>query len=488
MTADCQYILDLWSTNPKRASQILKHDRTELYDQIFQMSGNSFSEKAWKWTHKTVPLCRHCNNSTKFLDFRRGFADYCSRKCTANSTTVLSKKVETSTEKYGVTHYSKTAEYKQKFEKTISDRYGVTNPGQIPELKQIRARQKQLTFFNNLVEEIKEFSTPNFSFEEYTVVRDSTLSWNCILCNSKFLSNTFGKLPKCSTCFPSGNYGGQSSIEKDVLYSIREFYQGEIIENSRNIIPPKELDLYFPDKQFAIEVNGVYWHSDKHISNTYHYDKFKMCQEAGVRLLMITDNEWKNNKSLIVSMIKHRLGITENKVYGRHCILQNIDSTTAKEFLDKNHIHGYSKASIHLGLYYNNQLVSVFSCSTRNRFKKGSSDIEIVRLAFSTSVIGALGKFIAHLRILYPKTKITTFADLRYGDGNVYLKNNFELVHTTKPGYWYFLNGKMYHRLSWQKSKLVSLGYDVNLTEKAIMNELGAIRVYDCGHNYFELK
>ena len=46
----------------------------------------------------------------------------------------------------------------------------------------------------------------------------------------------------------------------------------------------------------------------------------------------------------------------------------------------------------------------------------------------------------------------------------------------------------MYHRLSWTKKKLVGLGHDVNKTEHTIMEELGAMRIYDCGHNYYELR
>lgn len=33
--------------------------------------------------------------------------------------------------------------------------------------------------------------------------------------------------------------------------------------NDRTLIPPKELDVYLPEHKIAIEVDGVYWHSDK---------------------------------------------------------------------------------------------------------------------------------------------------------------------------------------------------------------------------------
>lgn len=32
--------------------------------------------------------------------------------------------------------------------------------------------------------------------------------------------------------------------------------------NNRKVLDGKELDFYFPDSQLAVEINGIYWHSD----------------------------------------------------------------------------------------------------------------------------------------------------------------------------------------------------------------------------------
>lgn len=55
-----------------------------------------------------------------------------------------------------------------------------------------------------------------------------------------------------------------------------------------------ELDIWFPDLNKAIECNGVYWHSkDKAIRS----DKVKcqLCEDQGIDLLVITDEEWKKD-------------------------------------------------------------------------------------------------------------------------------------------------------------------------------------------------
>ena len=197
---------------------------------------------------------------------------------------------------------------------------------------------------------------------------------------------------------------------------------------------------------------------------------------------MVTDYEWKYNRELIIKMIKHRLGIADKKIHTRKCVLKYITVSQAKIFLTNNHIHGFARASGHLGLFYNNELVSVLSYMTRNRFKIESNTIEIVRLAFSCSVPGALGKYIKYLQNIYTGYAITSYADLRYGTGNVYNQNKFVLSHMTKPGYWYLLKGILYHRLSWTKKRLIKMGYHSYQTELEIMTQMGAIKIYDCGH------
>jgi very-short-patch-repair endonuclease len=470
---------------------ILKKEHPKLFEVINQLPGDSFSEKAWQYSHNSSKVkCEVCSNFTKFLDFGRGYAKLCSRKCTGSSNSAKLKRINTTQNKYGSSHFSKTNEYKIKFRETCIIRYGVVNPGQISSLKKQRSKAKQLTFYKKLIEDIQQFSRPNFSFDEYTHVRDKELSWSCVICGNEFTSNAFGKLPKCPKCYPPGNIGDQSSVEKDVLFEVRKFYSGEIIENSRNIIKPKEIDIYFPDKKLAIEINGVYWHSNKHLDNNYHQEKFNICNLKGISLLMITDHEWKVNREIIIKMIKYRLGCcTGDRIHTRKCHTIEIDSTSAKNFLNNNHLNGYCNATKHLGLFtVDEKLVSVLSYNMSNRFKKDNSDIEIIRFAVDGIIPGALGKFIKYFKKTYPIQQIVTYADLRYGAGNIYTINNFILIHTTKPGYWYFWQNNIYHRLNWTKQKLIKLGYNSNKTEKQIMEEIGALRIYDCGHRYFKLE
>ena len=75
---------------------------------------------------------------------------------------------------------------------------------------------------------------------------------------------------------------GTSFYEKEIINFIKSIYDGEIIENNRHIISPMELDIYIPQKNLAIEFNGLYWHSELFRDKNYHFDKIN---------LLITDHK-----------------------------------------------------------------------------------------------------------------------------------------------------------------------------------------------------
>lgn len=483
----------MWKTQPKQATHKIKTWNKPLFDIISVCHGRSFSEKCWVWINTVVrpgniPRC-YCENLNRYLDFRRGYTTYCGVKCQANAPEIQGSKKSTTLLKYGADHYSKTSDYREKFKQTMLSKYGVENPGQIEELKGKRARNKQLTFFNSVLNAVSNDYTPMFEFCDYTHLRDKNLEWKCNRCENVFKSNLLNKLPLCVNCYPKQYFCGKSVLEKEILGEIKKFYAGEILENVRSIISPKELDIYFPEKKFAIEINGIYWHSEEKVGSNYHQQKWISCNQHGVNLMMITDYEWREKRGLILEMIKHRLGIHNNRIGARKCTVEVISSATAKDFLNNHHMGGFSRGSNHLGLYYMGELCAVCTISARNRFHRNGNEIEIVRLAYSNAnVVGAFGKLLKVIQNMYPGRNICSYVDLRYGSGLVYEKTGFKLAHITKPGYWYHIDGKLEHRLNWTKKKLVKNGHCPTMSEAEIMLTLGAVKIYDCGHKYMVLE
>lgn len=110
-----------------------------------------------------------------------------------------------------------------------------------------------------------------------------------------------GRPPYCEQCRSELS---TSSFEEDIAYYISTFYNGTLIRNSREIISPFELDLYYPDKRIAIEYNGSHWHDEDHKPKDYHYVKFKKCYDSNILLVSIFENDWKNKADYILLYLK----------------------------------------------------------------------------------------------------------------------------------------------------------------------------------------
>lgn len=104
---------------------------------------------------------------------------------------------------------------------------------------------------------------------------------------------------------------GKKSIgEQEVSRLVSELVSNEVILNSRSVISPYELDMYVPDKGVAIEFNGVYWHSEKQGKDkSYHYNKWKMCKDAGIDLVTVWEDSWRDNREVVETMLRSKLGV-----------------------------------------------------------------------------------------------------------------------------------------------------------------------------------
>lgn len=115
----------------------------------------------------------------------------------------------------------------------------------------------------------------------------------------------------CHSCYKSLS---TSKYEDEIADYISTFYSGELVRNSRNIISPLELDLYYPDKKIAIEFNGDYWHNESRVTSNYHYNKFKRCFDSGITLVSIFEHEWLSNKDSIKDYLIDLFNGIDNKL------------------------------------------------------------------------------------------------------------------------------------------------------------------------------
>ena len=132
--------------------------------------------------------------------------------------------------------------------------------------------------------------------------------------------------------------------------------------HNRLIIKPKELDIWIPPNNIAIEVNGLFWHSSIKESNR-HKHKFLMCQDKGITLLQFTDYDIRTRFDMVESIILQTLEMTPITIDVNDCAIVEIDNS--KDFFNSNYYGNYDYSET-AGLVYNNEIVMAMSFSNNS--------------------------------------------------------------------------------------------------------------------------
>ena len=281
-----------------------------------------------------------------------------------------------------------------------------------------------------------------------------------------------------------------SSYEKEIGEYLNSI--GVKHDANRQILIGKEIDILVNDKHIGIEFDGLKFHSEffGKKGHKYHLDKTIKCNEKGYGLIHIFEDEYINNKDIVLHKLKHILGKDNDldKICGRKIQVKEIYSNDAKEFLQKYHIQGFYKSSVYIGGFYKDKLVAVMA------FKNGNiknENWELVRFATDYNYIyqGVGSKLFTYFIRNYKPSSIISFADRRWtlwSNNNLYTKLGFELESITKPDYRYYNENvekyKRFHKMSMSKSILhKKYGYPMTMTELEMARDLGYDRIWDCG-------
>lgn len=477
-------------------------------------------------------ICKTCDN--EFFTVPSKTREFCSKSCAQQAKgkdkTWLEKREQTCLNKYGNKVAILSDEVKNKYKKTLLDKYGVDNPFSSSQIREKSKQTIQNKYGVNVASQNEEIKK-KLSQSLKGIVKDRknyvNIKWEKIInyCNENELTPLFDKeylennkvnhsfknkfdfiCKKCSevtsvylsngylpTCKCS-NYTGYSLIEDELYIFLRElFSEDQIFTNRRDILKNRmELDFYIPHLNIAIEVNGIYWHSESMGKyRDYHLYKTKECESKGISLIHILDWEWLYKKDIVKSILLSRFKLLSSRVYARKCTIKEINDTKIiRGFLDNNHIQGYTHASTSLGLYNNNELVSLMTFG-KNRFNKNSNEYEMVRFCnkLNTNVVGGASKLFKYF-VSKNNSDIVSFADRRWFNGNLYNQLGFDFIKFTSPSYFYWKDSKILNRMSCQKHKLNKLLDNFNDKETEYQNMLnnGYRRVWDCGNYKFKYK
>jgi len=430
------------------------------------------------------------------------FSNFISANNPMKSQIVKEKLKQTNLERYGVenplqnsaiakkvskTNKEKYQEYHRQCKQTNLERYGVENPLSDPE---IHKKTVETQRYNNYYNRILKFPDiePLFTLDEYH--GSDEYHWKCKKCNHKFsFIIEDGHIPICRQCHPFEK-NPYSKGEKELVGWLKTM-KIHIDENNRNLLDGKELDIYIPDKNIAIEFNGIYWHSElQGKDRNYHLNKTQQCRAQGIELIHLTDREWYHKQEIVKSILKSKLGLITNRIYARKCQVKEIDSKTKNKFLEGNHLQGQDRTKVKLGLFYENELVSVMTFG-KPRFANQNYQYEIHRFAnkLNCSIVGAAGKLFKYFINQYSPKTIISYSENNWFTGNVYEKLGMRRLEMTPPNTYYFKgNSELFHRMSFQKHLLKDKleKFDSNLTAWENLQINGYNRIWDCGNHKFE--
>ena len=208
----------------------------------------------------------------------------------------LTKAKNTNNKKYGVDFFVMTDEFKEKVHQNMYEKHGVNWPTQIPEV----------------IEKCKQTCLEKYGVVNYTQTAEfkERVKQTC--------------LKKYGTTYPVSHFSrSRSWLEDEIIDYIKTITSAKYQTNNRILLHGKEIDIYFPELNKAIEIQGTYWHADPNVvdesffnktknmsaKEIWEYDanKKKEIEALGISLFYVWENDWVTDIEKVKNELKEYL-------------------------------------------------------------------------------------------------------------------------------------------------------------------------------------
>jgi very-short-patch-repair endonuclease len=451
-------------TNQERYGVDYYYQSDEFKEKRRSSLQEKFGTVGFTGLEKTLEKRRNTNLINCGFEHPMKNPDYCAELTIKSKNAIF--------EIYGVYNAFQSEEIKQKIRKTNNEKYGIHS----------FKKSHYSDDYKHVLDNKEEFKKLLYEYGTYKLAE----MINCDLSTIHEASKKYDiSLP------PRSRSNLEETFEDFLNHNKINF-----IAASRRILPSgKELDFYLPEHNLAIEINGIYWHSE--ISGgkdrNYHYDKWKECDVLGITLLSIQEDEFAEKTNFWLNKILYMTGkLSLKKIHARKCEIRELNNVS--EFLETHHIQGFCSSSYKLGLFYDDNLVSVMTFSKPRDNKNKTIDLSRFCNHSDYLVSGGASKLLSYFVKTYGHSyeNIISFSDNNYSNGNVYGALGFDLAKELAPDYKYTKQGKRYHKAAFRKDAIFSK-FDIpedmkNATEWELMQYLGYDRIWDTGKKKWEMK
>jgi hypothetical protein len=417
---------------------------------------------------------------------------------------------ETMLERYGVKHALQGEEAQEKRRRTTEERHGTLDMFSLG-----RETVKEKYGVENAMqnEEVKEKFAKSMKKALNDITRDK-LKKHCIQMIGDSVDPYHLHCEECDTCFKSSNATvninlrraespcprcnppdlSSSKMEKELATYIHSLGVIQINTNDKSVLRGTkfmEVDIYIPDEKIAIEFNGLYWHSELFKNKNYHQEKTRILLERGIMLYHVWEDDWVGKKPIVKSMIGKILG-KNMEIDPRECDIRNIDNEQYKIFLKENSLIKYEKPSEILGLLLNGELMVAMAFKRSKAFINGIKEAEWkicsivnkIGISANESEKTLFQKFLK----MHPGESVLAYSGASFDpdpDNSIFHRIGMTKLKTSDPDYEWVLGGVRMPKISRDKKEFEKWGYDKCLSEKEVMKDLGAYRIWNCGEHKF---
>ena len=306
-----------------------------------------------------------------------------------------------------------------------------------------------------------------------------------------WLLNGQNPCPKCNHMKSAG--------EQQVFDFLANLTPAE--QRNRSILKPKELDIYLPERQLAVEYCGEFYHSagskeEERQARKKHVEKHVACNAQGIRLITLWESEWKERNYAIRRLLRNAVGKSKGKLMARKCELRKATTAEARAFYDRYHPQGGAGSGEHYALFWKGKMVACM------RFVLGANDRgaaakdrvwTLGRYATRITVAGAASRLFKAFVTDFNPPEVKSFSDNRFFDGGMYSQLGFVLEEEVPEDYVVWspklgIRPKPHYQRRLLPKRLEEHGrtepFDPETdprTEAEMTYLMGARRLYDCG-------
>lgn len=366
--------------------------------------------------------------------------------------------------------------------------------------------------------------------------RFPVLTRECTVCHKPFYTKRTGRIYCSDECQYAVEKEGQrirsARRRLDYLYGFSRvsapeleiqklFPEFSIAHWHPDWMEGKEIDLYAPEFNVALEYDGIRWHSGltKSERKEYaakHIEKTDLCEKHGIQLIHLFETEWLDSRDCVIDKLSAIFHRPMERYMARKCYTEVVESGTTEfnkcrdevvAFLNRNHIQGAGSGGtcrVMLRDKATGELRAVCCFQNRHgRSKATKEEWDLCRYAtaLGTTVAGGITKCISAFKGAHPECKVlTSLADRRWTSTlrSAYSSSGFEWDgETAHADYFYVVKRDGRPRLvnkSNYQLKFIDREFPETFvegadnTEWARMERAGVPYIYDCGKLKYVMK